>query len=212
MTCKNCGFQLKDDAAFCANCGVSFQSYYTAPMQQPMEPGRKKSSNTAILVTAICAAVVVIIGSVLAFTLGNQFRDNIAEEIYRQTRIGFNVTRPSRARQGEAQQATAPLPPIPLEPIDAVELDGVWEFSHGEIVLFFGMSEFIMFTYLGNNSGEVFETQWEEWGDWRIGEDGRLFIEAEWTGSYVFSLILDNDTLIIIDIDGEAITYTRVRG
>jgi len=209
MTCKNCGFQLKDGAAFCTNCGVGSQSHYSEPMQQPMEPRRKKSSNTAIIVTAICAAVVVVIGSVLAFTLGNRFMTNIADEIYRQTEIRIRYP---DALPSQAQQAPATLPTIPLEPVDAVELDGVWTFSHGEIVLFFGMSEFIMFTYLGNNSGEVFESQWEEWGDWRIGEDGRLFLEAEWTGSYVFSLILDKDTLTIIDIDGEAITYIRVEG
>jgi len=206
MTCKNCGFQSKNDGAFCTNCGAGF-----SPAEYPVHPAMqlrqsaKKSSNAPIIITAICAAVVVIVGVVLAFTVLNPHIASVAGDV---NRMGV-VELPVAVAPSPTPRLTPP-PIIPTEPIDAVKLDGVWSFSHGDIVFFFGLSDFIMFSYRGDNGGEVFESQWEEWGDWYIGEDGRMFIEAEWTGPHVFQIILSEDTLTIIDVDGDAITYTRI--
>ncbi|MCL2221188.1 MAG: hypothetical protein FWC20_03525 [Oscillospiraceae bacterium] len=208
MTCKNCGFETKVDAAFCANCRARFTSaQYTMPPSVPSVEPRKnarKSSNTPIIVTAICAVVVVVIGTILAFTVANRHIAAVAEEANRMGVLELPIAPPTPAPR------LTPPPIIHTDPIDAVKLDGVWAFSHGDIVFFFGLSNFVMFTYSGDNGGEVFESQWEEWGDWHIGEDGRLFVEGEWTGPHVFYIILNENTLTIIDIDGDGITYTRV--
>ena len=235
MKCKNCGFDSKEGVAFCSNCGTRFEQTsndalgshaqpeqnipqphehpaqpYNQPYNQPMQPygqpmppydqpppaERKKSSNVPIIIAAICAVLVVTVGTILILTLGiNSASTDVGE-----------VT----TAVDEIYPIRTPLPAIPTDPIDASELDGVWGFLHGDIVFFFGLSDFVMFVYHDDDGGEVYESQWSEWGEWHIADDGRLIVEGEWTGTHVFYIILENDTLTIIDIDGDAITYTRV--
>ena len=175
-----------------------------------MKDYRKKSSNTAIIVTVICSAAVVIIGAILAFTVIAPFFTFVFDQAYREAGTTFRESLEIVVPRPSPSAPPVQVPAIPTDPIDAQELEGLWAYEHGNRVYFFGLSDFIMFTYFGDSRGEVFESQWEEWGDWYVGEDGRLFVEAEWTGSHVFSLILYENTLTIIDIDGDSITYTRV--
>jgi len=125
---------------------------------------------------------------------------------------------PDEMREPEETPTPAPEPADTPEPEETPtpeisnnydDLTGRWELESGVLLFFFGKSEYIDFISFGDGTGSVFESEQEEAGVWHIDEDGSFIVEAEWSGSYEFLLILSGDTLIIIDSDGDSSKYVR---
>ena len=99
--------------------------------------------------------------------------------------------------------------PKPAPDTDFDGLAGRWEFDSGVLVLFFGTSDYIEFEVHGDGTGTVFESADGESGKWYVDEDGFFVVEADWSGYYTFKLTLTDDTLTIIDEDGDLRQYKR---
>jgi len=99
--------------------------------------------------------------------------------------------------------------PAPESEFEFEGLAGRWELHSGVLVWFFGTSEYIEFEVHGDGTGIVFESEEEESGKWHIDKDGYFIVEADWSGTYTFEFILTEDTLTIIDEDGDTTKYIR---
>ena len=118
------------------------------------------------------------------------------------------TTEPAHTEDPDSAERSKSTP----APKSKSELDGLagrWEFVSGALVWFFGTSEYIEFEVHGDGTGTVFESEEEESGKWHVDEDGKVIVEAEWSGTYTFEFVLTEDTLTIIDEDGDTSKYKR---
>jgi len=97
--------------------------------------------------------------------------------------------------------------PAPKSEFDG--LAGRWELVFGNLVWFFGTSEYIEFEVHGDGTGTVYESAEEESGKWHIDNDGYFIVVGDWSGTYTFEFVLTEDTLTIIDEDGDTTKYKR---
>jgi len=97
----------------------------------------------------------------------------------------------------------------PTSAPEFAELAGRWEFDSGDLVWFFGTAEYIEFEVHGDGNGTVYESSEEESGKWHIDDDGYFIVVGDWSGTYTFEFKISNDTLTIIDEDGDTIQYIR---
>lgn len=200
------------------------------PPPYPPLVGKQKKSKTGLIIGIVCGSVALIALIIFAVIFVSRLIiDDITD------RAPVHITTPDadsgilatpiplpptpRPPSGIETLPESPPPPATPEPpphtpppalVSDNELVGVWEFYSGGPVYFFILSEHIMFIEYEDGTLGVFESDYEEWGIVFIEEDGFVIIEGERSGTYEFVFILDGDKLTIIDIDGDAIHYTRI--
>lgn len=64
MKCNNCGFENKDTAKFCSNCGSSLP-------EKPVEYIQVKSNNSKYIIIALIAIIIILAAAIGFFALGN---------------------------------------------------------------------------------------------------------------------------------------------
>ena len=100
-------------------------------------------------------------------------------------------------------------PPPPSLPAD--ELVGFWELESdsGIELLFFLLSDYIMFIDFGGGDREVHASQDWSTGAWYVDSDGYLHVDADYGVSYIFVYQVVGDRLTLIDEYNDASIYIR---
>ena len=173
-----------------------------APLPQYPPQSDKKQSNTAIIITIVCVAVLVIgaIIALFAFDFSTLFGDDVQwpEPVIIVTPAPVQPPPPAVTPAPAQTPAPPSLTPAPPS-LPGDELLGNWEFDSGAWLWFFGESDYIMFLDFGGGDRVVFASEGDQLGDWYIDAAGSLFVEADYGMTYVFTYRIVGDRLTIID-------------
>jgi len=206
--------------------------YYPSPPQYPPQPGSpaggRQSKSKLALILGIAGGAVLLIGVIFVLLLTGVFgggSDKPEADVDPEPLVTVAPNPPETPEPSPTKEPTPTEEPSPTEKPDSTEqpdstpapvsdsdfdgLAGRWEFDSGVLIWFFGTSEYIEFEAHGDGTGTVFESADEESGTWHIDEDGNFIIEADWSGTYTFELVLSEDTLTLIDKDGDSRLYKR---
>jgi len=205
------------------------QPYPPYPVGVPM-PEKKKKSKAGLIIGLILGGIVLITGIILLglfagrelYRTGSDDLDRLLQDLELhgiptpETESGLilpdndiniipdNVPEPTTEIPAEEAPQTPP-PAVPDE-----RLFGEWEFDEGDSVFFFLRAELVRIIDNGDNTFQVFESDYGEWGTGHISYDGYMIIDADWGDIYEFSFEVDENTLSITDVDGDTIHYNRM--
>jgi len=192
------------------------------PWKPPTQTGPKKVNTGLIIGLAAGGVVLLVIAIIVGLSAGRLLAENM--EGFEQSTYASELpvmpapeTLPSLEEPIPAPDPPTierPVPPMPETPPPALVSDnklvGMWALDDGDPLWFFGRSDFIMIIDYDDGTFGVYENGSEEWGHMQISDDGRLYIEGEWSGDYEFTYRLDGDRLTIIDIDGDEAHFDRM--
>jgi len=100
------------------------------------------------------------------------------------------------------------VPPAPLPSgITEADLYGPWEFSHGDITYYFWEAEYVEFFFWG----EIYSSDTSDVNSTWSLTGNQLTVSYDDGTSYVFTVDLIGDTLVITDSDGDTGYFTRIR-
>jgi len=79
MYCKNCGFENKDSAKYCENCGVNLNFHSNFNKNYTTQPHNSNSSNNNILIICITLIIILLIvtGAFLYISNNNSSNNNV---------------------------------------------------------------------------------------------------------------------------------------
>lgn len=112
MKCNKCGYENKENAKFCAKCGSSLESTVKIIKKEP------KKDNSTILIVAVTAIILIVIGLVTCYGLG--VFDGGAQDQVSQSESGPTVIGDSKAPKESGKASTVSLSSFPVS--DAPEL------------------------------------------------------------------------------------------
>jgi len=202
------------------------QQYYHVPPPRftPMPPNRKKSNTGLIIGLSIGGMVLMVFAIIIGIAFANVINEDFYDpwewdDLYYYTPIPALPPPPPLSTPPPPPDPPPPNPPHPPPnpppsitniPEEARGLIGVWVRDHGDYIWYFGTSPFIEFFDNEDGTFGVYESNNKEIRFWYIDPDGNLIVEVEWGRRRVYSYILLEDWLTIVDSDGDIAYYSRI--
>jgi len=191
------------------------QFHQPPPPHAPMPTARKKSNTGLIIGLSVGGVALIVLAVIIGIVLGGMFGESLNDpwvdsdfgEVFTPVPEPPAVNTPSVILPvPDPQPEVTPLPPEAINH----QLLGEWTREHGDFIWFFGLAERVVFNDNGDGTFGVSESEFDEIGTWYIDNNGDLIVEGEWTGTWKFNFSIDENSLTLIDSDGDTAHYSKV--